>query len=86
MPTFVWFAEFERATLCHTFEAVTACAIMMAAQFGLLEELGQRSELQAFCHVSAVPAWPLSEVYIYPYGEQPGDWMPVPFGFKARAA
>ena len=80
LPTFVWFAEFERATLCHAFEAVTASAIMVAAQFGLPEGLGQRSELQAFFHVSAFPAWPPSEVYIYPYGEQPG------IGCRCRSA
>lgn len=78
--------EFGRATLRHAFEAVTACAIMMAAQFGLPEGLGQRSELQAFFHVSAIPAWPLSEVYIYPYGERSGDWIPVQFDLSSKSA
>ena len=76
-------AAFERATLRHAFEAVIACAIMMAAQFGLSDGLGQRSELQAFFHISAVPVWALSDVYIHPYGERSGNWMPVSFGFKA---
>ena len=76
--------EFRRATLRHAFEAVTACAIMMAAQFGLPEGLGQQSELQAFFHVSTIPAWPLSEVYIYPYGERPGDWVRVPFNLSSK--
>ena len=58
--------EFKRATLGHAFDAVTACAIMMAAQLGLPAGLGQRSEAQAFFRFSTVPAWPLSEVYIYP--------------------
>ena len=76
-------AEFERATLGHAFAAVTACSIMMAAQFGIPAGLGQRSELQSFFHFSAVPAWPLSEVYIYPYGEGSGEWTGVPYPFKA---
>lgn len=76
-------AEFERATLGHAFEAVTACVIMMAAQFGLPQGLGQGTELRSFFQLSAVPAWPLSEVYILPYGRETGDWSPVPFCFKA---
>jgi hypothetical protein len=75
--------EFERATLGHAFAAVTACTILMVAQFGIPAGLGQRSELQAFFHFPAVPAWPLSEVYMYPYGEEPGDWVPIPYPFKA---
>jgi hypothetical protein len=78
-------AKFERATLGHAFQAVTACAIMMAAQFGLPHGLGQRSELQSFFHFSAVPRWPLSDVYIYPYGENDGDWSPVYFPFPNAA-
>jgi hypothetical protein len=76
--------EFERATLGHAFAAVTACVIMMAAQFGLSVGLGQQSELQAFFRLAAAPTWPLSEVYIYPYDTQPGDWhgTAVPFRFQ----
>ena len=37
--------NFSRATLRHAFEAVTACAIMMVAQFGYHGGLGQQSEL-----------------------------------------
>ena len=76
-------AEFERATLGHAFQAVTACAIMMAAQLGLPHGLGQRTELQAFFHFSVTPAWPLSEVYTYPYGEGSGNWTAVPFPFTS---
>jgi len=74
-------AEFERATLGHAFAAVTACAIMMAAQFGLTAGLGQRSELDAFFNIAAIPAWPLGEVYMYPYGEGRGEWAAVPYPF-----
>ena len=72
--------EFERATLGSTFEAVTACVVMMAAQFGLSGGLGQRTELESFFHFSALPAWSPSEVYIYPYGASQ-SWSPVPFKF-----
>ncbi|MGE0280187.1 MAG: hypothetical protein AB7P20_06185 [Rhizobiaceae bacterium] len=74
--------EFERATLGHVFDAVSACAIMMAAQFGLPAGLGQRTEVQAFFDFSSAPRWSLSEVYIYPYGEGRSDWSAVPFPFK----
>lgn len=75
-------AEFERATLGHAFDAVTACAIMMASQFGIPCGLGQRSETQAFFRFSGVPTWPLSEIYIYPYGDGTSEWTGVPFPFK----
>jgi hypothetical protein len=55
---------------------------MMAAQFGSPAGLGQRSEVQAFFDFSTLPSWPLSEVYMYPYGEGPGDWTAVPYPFK----
>jgi len=71
--------EFSRATLRHAFEAVTACAIMIAAQFGKPHGLGQRTELQDFFHFTSVPTWPLSDVYIFPYGEESADWSAVNF-------
>ena len=74
--------EFERATLRHAFEAATACAIMLVAQFGLHSEGWRRSEMQSFFQFSSLPVWPLSEVYIYPYGEQSKGWTEVSFGFK----
>lgn len=73
--------EFERATLRHAFEAVTACAIMVVAQFGLHLDNWRRSELQTFFQFSGLPRWPLSEVYIYPYSEAPTDWSPISFNF-----
>lgn len=73
--------EFEEATLFHVFEALSACIVMMAAQFGLNEGLGQRSELRASYQFSALPKWPPSEIYVYPYGEPERDWSPVFFDF-----
>ena len=76
-------AGFVRGTLEHAFAAVTACAIMMVAQYGIPTGLGQQSGLLAFFDVSATPSWPLCDVYIYPYGEGPSDWTPVPYPFEA---
>lgn len=75
-------AEFEKATLLHVFEALSACVVMMAAQFGLSSGLGQRSELQASYKFSMLPSWPPSEIYIYPYEEPATDWLPVLFDFS----
>lgn len=74
-------AEFEKATLLDAFEAVSACVVMMAAQFGLSNGLGQRSELQATYQFAALPSWPPSEIYIYPYEQPTPDWSPVLFDF-----
>lgn len=73
--------EFERGTLEHAFAAVTACAIMMVAEFGIPAGLGQGSELRAFFNISATPTWPLSEVYIFAYGEGQGGWTAVRYPF-----
>jgi hypothetical protein len=74
-------AEFERATLRHAFEAVSACVIMMGAQFGLGEGLGQRSDVQSFFRFSAVPLWSPSDVYIYPYSGVASGWSPINYSF-----
>ncbi len=73
--------EFERATLLRAFEAVSACVIMLAAQFGLPMGLGKGSELQAFFHLSMIPMWPLTDLYLMPRSEA-GDWVPVNFPFQ----
>ncbi|MBF3882710.1 hypothetical protein ISG07_04800 [Burkholderia pseudomallei] len=73
--------EFERATLRHAFEAITACVIMVVAQFGLHVNNWRRSELQSFFQFSSLPIWPLSDVYIYPYSEQSAGWSPISFDF-----
>jgi hypothetical protein len=50
----------------HGFEAISACAIMIAAQFGLSKGLGQRSKLRSFFQFSPVPVWPLMEIFVVP--------------------
>jgi hypothetical protein len=74
--------EFERGTLRHVFEAVSACVIMMAAQFGAPGGFANGPELASFFHLSAVPSWPLTELYIFPYDQPTGGWSPVRFPFN----
>ena len=79
--------EFAQATLHHVFDAISACVIMMVAQFGRLWGLGYGSEALSSFHFSSVPAWSLSETYIGNYGATnvlgapPDPWSPVPFKF-----
>jgi hypothetical protein len=35
--------------------------------------------LQTFFHFPALPTWLLSDVYIYPYGEDSANWSAVNF-------
>jgi len=72
--------EFQRATLRHAFEAVSACLIMMVAQFGVAG-IGQRSELEAFFGFARVPTWDPSKVYIVPRAPHTRDWSPIHFPF-----
>lgn len=70
--------RFDLATLRHAFEAVTACAILLVAQFGRQNGLGQGTDLSRFFHFEREPEWPLDEYYSG-FAVQPGDeWMPTP--------
>jgi hypothetical protein len=70
--------KFSEATLRHAFEAVAACAVMIAAQFGTdLDTADRRPELRSFFLFSALPVWPLTDVYVDPHGPQ--GWSEVPF-------
>ncbi len=73
--------KFSRATLEHVFEAVTACAIMIAAQFGQQAYMHNVPELDAFFHFEEVPKWELGDIYINSYGEVAEPWTPVNFPF-----
>lgn len=66
--------HFARGTLSHVFEAISACVVILVAQFGL-SGIGRGSELGAFFQLAEVPHWPLGQVYIFPY-DKPG-WSPV---------
>jgi hypothetical protein len=73
---------FSEARLEHAFGAVSACVIMMAAQFGLPELVHKSSDLQELFQFVETPRWPLDQVYIYPYGEPAMDWTPVSYNFS----
>lgn len=70
--------EFEQATLGNAFSAVSACLIMMVAQFGRHEVIGPGSSLRSMFHFSSFPSWTPSEVYIYPIEQSQRDWKPIP--------
>lgn len=71
--------QFERATLHRVFEAVSACVVMMAAQFGF--DFAQGAEVESFFRFCEFPEWLPSEVYIYPYAEVSQGWSPVNYNF-----
>ena len=77
--------EFGSATLLNVFNAVSACAIMMVAQFGTIIGLGRNTELDAFFHLSSWPRWSLTDVYL-PLFEKAtaGDALQIDYPFIAR--
>jgi hypothetical protein len=70
--------EFHKASLRHAFQAICACAIMLHAEFGIHAKKGMGAELYSYFSIDAVPAWPLGEVYLYPYDE-PNGWIAKSF-------
>jgi hypothetical protein len=71
--------EFERGNLLNAFHAVSACIVMLAAQFGRSVGLGGQSDLSAFFQFSSIPEWEDDECYIALGFE--GDWTSVPAKF-----
>ncbi len=61
--------EFARANLGHAFEAMSGCAVMLAAQYGRWA-LGRESDLAMFFHIVERPTWPFAEHYMA--GFRPG--------------
>jgi hypothetical protein len=77
--------DFRRATLQHAFEAVSACAVMMVAQFGTDTVLDRSADLHAFLYVTSFPNWPVSELYVRPLAELNPSWEPANFPFDIGA-
>jgi hypothetical protein len=71
--------NFKMATLSNAFHAVSACAVMMMAQFGDPNHIEQHSELQYFFQPKDVPNWPPSEVYVFPF--ENSGWLPQQYAF-----
>jgi hypothetical protein len=67
-------AHFKEASLKHAIDSVAACAVMLAAQFGV--EALQRHQLRNLFEFRARPQWEPAEWY---YQNPPGcDWRPIP--------
>ena len=73
--------HFDEARLEHAFNAVSACVIMMAAQFGMPELVHNSSDLKEMFQLSVVPHWPLQDVYIFPYAGVRDEWEAVNYPF-----
>lgn len=63
-------SAFGRATLRSVFEAVSACYVMMIAQFGPPHKARPGSEPLLFFRLSSSPNWPLSEGYMGTYSDK----------------
>ena len=69
--------EFYRASLENAFAAMSACAIMLAAQFTGNWMFGSRTELAAFFRLDQIPEWDIEQSYVDD-GRPALDWEPVP--------
>lgn len=67
--------EFEKATVLRLFEALSACVIMMLAQFGETLTLSQNPDFRSLFRIALRPQWSLPEAYIYPYESPTGEWQ-----------
>lgn len=77
--------NFSKGTLAHAFRAVSACAVMMLAQYG---ERSVGSELRRFFLLSAPLEWSWTERYFQPLigqhadgSTRPADWTRVSYSF-----
>lgn len=70
--------QFERGTLERAFEAVSACLVMLCAQFGWVETV-VTAPVREFFWLESAPDWPLADVYLPPIGTR--EWQPVPYPF-----
>ena len=55
--------EFKEANLQHAFQAISACAAMLVAQYGP-NGLGWKTELNDFFQILEAPKWGFSECYV----------------------
>lgn len=55
--------EFEQANLINAFTALSACAVLLSAQYGRWG-LGRQTDLSAFFHFVGRPSWPIEEAYV----------------------
>ena len=74
--------NFSRGALRHVFEALSGCAIMVAAQFDMERELEMGAEFESFFRFTATPAWERSELYLAPRLGSTTDWRPRNYDFS----
>jgi hypothetical protein len=72
--------QFVRATLARAFEALSACVVMMWAQYGM-DAIPARSELRSMFQLCSTPKWTPQDIYIYPYEHYALGWEPNTFPF-----
>lgn len=60
-------AQFSKSTLSIVMDAVSACMIMLCAQFGKPDAFNNDPDLLGFYRMSEVPVWDYRDVYTYPY-------------------
>jgi hypothetical protein len=72
---------FELATLRHALDAVTACAILIMAQFGDVALSWKRSDTHSFFQFISLPSWAPNQAYFYSC-ETNGEWRAVHFKFR----
>jgi hypothetical protein len=70
---------FREARLDHAFQAVSACVIMLVAQFTHSIGLGSKSELSTYFRLTEFPQWEASEIYC-DLSEDGRDWSSVQHG------
>lgn len=70
-------SAFSTATLEHAITAVFAVVVLVVAQYGSPDGLGQRTELSDRFNFDSLPQWEPGDVYIHPYDETVG-WSATP--------
>lgn len=73
--------QFELSTLENAFLAVSGVVVMMAAQFGSVYGLRQRSRLTDFFRLNAAPTWHPSEVYTHVRTDEPSLVFTTPMNY-----
>jgi hypothetical protein len=63
-------SNFNRASLGHTFEALTGFFVMLCAQYGWDFALSGDAASRAFFRLRDNPQWSFSEYYVPPYGDK----------------
>lgn len=71
--------SFSAATLRRALESVSACYIMLIAQYGRIFAIGHRSEIDSMFQIHSSPNWPIEDVYIFPSGGE--RWKSINFKF-----